>query len=435
MDGLGIWKRLLWKEIRESWGVVVMMLALPYVMFTLADRSSMGYTEYTDLLRATGSLGTYILLVLWAVGKGDRGRAGNQFSLSHLPVKPTRFWWTSFVVPALISALLGAWFGKCSTVLTSWNDGRGVAAGALEFVSMYSFCYYLSTAISKWLAILIGVTHVVSGGSLISTWNLDVIWIRQAMLFVTAVAVGAFVASYLFAWLANRKTLQVRQAISLGVMVVIALLPFAEGIDTRGSVLDRKEPPSDTHFIECSSRFYSVKGGAPGRIVVRSFSTKIAVVHKMPHPAVAVDVTDEGKVYLVQQKKDSKMIEVLLWDSRSDRTERLAAIPAGRKALAEYSGASLDPKRRYILMFVGDLIGRGNDAWLVDLKKGNGQIIVPCVQDFRLETGNDLCGYDAVWTNHNLYLSNLSAPLIKVDLRTMKAEPFDVFGDEGRHSR
>ena len=103
MNRSQVWKRLLWKEVREGWLPVTVGLLAPTVLFPLAFIYA-SWSWQRGMLLTVVVFGVHLLVILWAATKADRNRHGGDFQLGHLPVKPTVEWAASFAVPAVVVA-------------------------------------------------------------------------------------------------------------------------------------------------------------------------------------------------------------------------------------------------------------------------------------------------------------------------------------------
>jgi len=104
-----MWKRLIWREYREGRAALIIALVIPALMLRPA-----AFYETHGLRQAfglAGMLGANLVILFWAVSRGDSGRRSAGFELAHLPASPLSALTASFILPSLASALAGAAYG------------------------------------------------------------------------------------------------------------------------------------------------------------------------------------------------------------------------------------------------------------------------------------------------------------------------------------
>lgn len=374
MSKSNAFKRLLWKEFREDRFIILTLFLAPALLYTVANSPAL--FAMREIFIRVANMGAFVLLILWAAIKGDREKRGSEYSLTHLPVRPIATWITSFLFPAIIAAALGFWSGGWNNTLSGWQLDNGALLGMLEFLATYSFCYYFAAAFSKWLAIIIGVAHVGSGGTLISSWDHTVTWDIDAILFTISVAASAITASWIFLWLSNRKPLQIRQAISLFIMVFIAFIPAARGIDVSWfSGRESDHGGLDWNNYRSDAPVKVEEANKHGKWYMVDLTTGRKLYRQIGKSVTPMGIDRRNRAFFVQPASKGKM-NIIRWDTVENSVRTVAALPAGFDFISVY-GSSLDPDGRYLLLFTKSLLGEGQDILLIDLNNGRNRIAMP----------------------------------------------------------
>lgn len=418
MSILQILRRLLWKEFREDRAIVLFTFLMP-MSFFLAHQQKQA--NMRDIFLVSAFLLVYLMLILWAAAKGDSEGNGCRFSMKHLPINPSVRWFTSMLVSALIVVLLGAWFGFCTTFISGFDNAAAITAGLIDFLATYALCYYLASAFSKWLSIAIGILHVVTGGSLISAYGLYVCRAVDAVVLIVLLAVGAFAASYVFVWLANKKSIQARQGISIIVLLVILILPSYKKFNIYG-VFFRSESNASVSVVTCSALDnYNQIYHSDRVLFYRNYQTGKQAEHVFADSTVHIGTYGGSTVYLFQHLPNSKTAQIIRWNTDRNETQTVCKLPVRRKLETLFiSKDTIDTLGRFALFQTKAIWGEGQDLWLVDLNKGKAVLIFPCSEGIKIRQIGWSEKYATVLEEHVGLPYNMTP--IRIDLKTMKTE-------------
>lgn len=399
--------RLLWKEFREGWLVVLIAVALPPATLRLSMRMPFPMSsDATDLIRYSGVIGSYAALMLWAIRKGSRRRDEGKTPLAHVPVNPIFEKAISILIPLAISALIGVWVGAHVPI-----EGRSggyvpkspvVAAmllretqeTAMRFSSLYASsavagCYLMSAAISAWAGLLAGFVWTIVGLSWVTTLQQMSFDARHYwMAFVSRTAAGAVLCLALFI-LPRGRQLRASRIIAVALLAAIMFGPMAYDqfiapdqsayygdivySADRSLVLDSSVENAigskHTEKIVASTSVVSLTDRRTGRSVTRDFRGAVYLI----------GFDNAGYAYLVRQGIGSSRAGIIRWKGRS--ATLLATIPAAKGTVLRSTSwpgsGSISPDRRYLAFRLRCGLGDGMDVWIVNLRTGVGWVAFP----------------------------------------------------------
>lgn len=379
MNRLQVWQRLVWREMREGWVISLAAIALPPVLFPQGDRFPHD-NPYRGLLYGLGVYGIQLLLVIWGAVRGERKRKSGTFELEHLPVSPKAEWLFSFALPFVASALLGVWSG----IFLRNHSVYPVPAGAVDYALSFAVGYYFALIASQWIALLLGIIHLVTGNSFSLSGSYTDI---HSMMVTASVALGCAAGSFYYLAQHGRKSRAFRQLASLGIVVLFALIPIPFGPDFR---MVFHKSPKVGHVEELHDWDASHDSGPPYWLTIRrdpeKDSRKIIYtneltgekrVHEFAPRIEILTVQDKTHVYMLQKRPSSRIINLLLWDIRRDNVTRLISFDSGTVETKDNAWGNISPDGRYILVNMASLIGQGSDTWLVDIKRKRAEIVIP----------------------------------------------------------
>jgi hypothetical protein len=420
MSGLVVWKRLLWKEMREGWLILAAMFVLP-VLFSKAPDTTVG-----GLLRLSAWWFDQALVIIWASGKATRSKGGMEFTEGRLPTKPMIDWICSFLIPLIAVAAAGAWLARMTA--PEPFDSTFFRLMALDLAATFAICYLLSAITSYWMAVAIGMARVATGGlilmtSYMTTWN--------AVSVVARIGAGCAAGTLVFLVLARRKPLQERQAFALVAALLVALLPYVGHFDSREVFWWRESKPAegilgwwfqddrsktDMHTGRSYRRgVYTVDVIGRNQLEYREarslFDNQFVrrVHHGFSGDVGIIDATGAA-CHFAEQPFKSDRVRIIRWDVRSNRTRTLGSARLGSEALSRFGIASISPDERYVLMMSASTMGIGMDLWLLDLSKGNAVVVLD----------NSAFAMDAVhWYRDKALLYGSGRPVI-IDLNTKR---------------
>ena len=427
MSRVEIWKRLLWKEFKEGYLIVLMLIVIPPIVFPIVKANHHSRREIWQIFGWIIALGLPLLVVLWAAVKAGRQRNGSEFVRSHLPIGAVDGWIASVVPPLIISAIAGVWYA-------GWTEEFIIGLGrnpnfayncGLYFSTCFVVAYVFSLVLSMLPAILVGLFCTFMGMAFVSSTSTSAEAAEFAAFFMRAL-IGATVCSLLFSALLNRIKLIANQVMCLGLLAVIVFAPFAvqklfgpRQADFQEYQYDRSIQTSDGSIVVNAFAYSKAKNVT---VVYRDFRNVSSISRTFKRNIEMIDIQDRRYVYLVQQAKGEKYVRLISWDTKTNSLQKVCTIPAGRNALFDslrlsdyFSDEELagktHPDSHYLILALASGMGSGTDIWVIDLYKRKGVVVLPNVYPIRKLVR---------WDNHQALLLGCF-DTARVDLKTMSA--------------
>ncbi|MDO8586025.1 MAG: hypothetical protein Q7T82_03200 [Armatimonadota bacterium] len=452
MSAWQIWKRLLWKELREGWLPLLIIIVAPAVLFSAA-RAVYEYSPSRTMLNSVAAFGPPLIVAFWAASKsGGRGGA-KAFAAAHLPSTPLADWLSAFAAPALVSGFTGALYGRWSSQTAG---GAFVPLcellGAIYFASIFMLCRFLSRAFSMWPAVAAGAIWTFWNGSIFVAVAYAPEMVRSdfvglikesiasmrnlALLVLAASAVG----SLAFGVFLSRQTLPRRRIVSLSSALIAALavgVPFAV---TYYAFMAGRSPSGSSSAIYTLDGSIAITTGsaAKGRLpdVLAAFVDKRLGLNRtrsFSDTTRAIGLRDRRYVYLVSQKPDEDRIHILVWDAQTDRIREAMSFYAGVGAMRgpvsdatyDLSGddkvahsridavGAVSPDGKHALIYCDSPQGDGLDLWLASLRDKTGKLII---------ANTHFARGPVVWTSARAIVSG-EGPAMDIHLKTATAKP------------
>ena len=409
MNGTEVWKRLWWKEWRESRFALLIALFGPLPVLSIGST----WKRAEDVAQFFAACGFLTLINVWAAGKASRERQTNEFARTHLPATQLSEWLVSCLAPTLVALVVGAWYAAwhCAALdawhaayrssVSSWDQSTAIPVWALATAAIFAASYLLSRTVSYWFAVAVGVIGsvfvfliadiVLPQHSRDRVADLAVAWL--ARLFALCLA-GASAGSFFFAAVSGKLPARAAQVAAIGIALAIAVGPHVKTMATEVWHPDRVYDWAYTKTVSSPDRSLVVEtervvDTSPLKPTVtkvrfrdyrRDFKTQL----EMSAVALALGFRGRGEVVLAAQSPEERIVRIMVWDTATGRMKNAAAIPTRRDALADIARQSdpqpifsVSPDGALALVDLRALRGNGTDLWLVDLLTGRSRIVLP----------------------------------------------------------
>lgn len=414
-----IWDRLLWKSFKEGWLVVLLVFAAPPILFSLANQM---WDWQRGLFAFPAAAGAHLAIALWAAGRGGGKRQSSEHVWTHLPLTPTADWLSSLVVPTIITAGLGLWYGAWVAGMHRPDVFVLALSGALDLATTYLVCYFISAVISNWAAVIFGALRMV-GGTLISVWDLSSILLPDAIGFVARTAVGSLLASLLFVVIFQKKSLGFRQITSLCLLVVVIFAPGLKDLDI--SWLRSPENLPQLSGGQGYSLTYEVRSVVEDSFIrfrIENLEENTITFTDFKLDTQMLDMLDDKYVYLAQQLSLNDEPSILKWNVESNRVEHIAKLPAPG-CLLNYGDVRsyVSPNGHYLILTLKSLIGNGVDVWEVNLRTGKSAVILPHLRLDEIYGHSQYSSFRVSWEGNHAFIWGFDR-IYRVDLIRMQAD-------------
>jgi len=417
--------RLLWKEYREGWPVILAFILLPEIIFPLCKVFS-GVLVLQGLACAI-LFGVPLTAVLWASEKRRMIKQGRDLLAATLPVSPIQDWITLFLTPALAVGLCGGFM--CATCLfyaaiPEWRIGfwEGAAISIIAFM----FSSFLSKSVSHLLGIIVGTFWILAAAAFQVTHG-PLIWI-PILLAVAGLGLSE-----------SRKYGPKKQK-AFGVVVLISLVLIFQW-NTIAELLHNPSARLGGQFNDVS-----VTGKASGKHARawtdgphvinyeewssnRALSVKpVTIKHVFSGLAIPVGIANQARVCILNQKPGSSDVSIVRWDPKTDRIDSLITLDSKtvdlnsfNKGFMSYlnpyeympSPGIMDDHETKLLLNLSSSIGLGRDLVIVDITTGAHKLLL----------ANTIFAWsNATWMKDKVYLTGIF-PAYEINTKDFTVKP------------
>ncbi|MDO8586027.1 MAG: hypothetical protein Q7T82_03210 [Armatimonadota bacterium] len=423
MTAWQIWKRLLWKELREGWAIAAAAFAAPHALLSAPGAGAPLAMYSWPLL--------HILVILWAAGKANRNKSGEAFAQTHLPGDAFAGWFCSFLLPMLVCAAAGV--SLLLRLQTGTVEPRIVDLVAVDMAATFAVCYLISAIGSFWAAVAMGAIRAGSGGLIVFAMQgpYESIESIEAVEFVIRTWIGCAAGTAVFAVLARRWPFQYKQIAALLTAAVIITVPLSGPFqfDSRQIFWWRDTAPEGGiagWWFQDVSPYYTPTRDRQGTCFSTRRSDYLAGYDRLEYidpatgkPKTCLFKRDIGIVrlgrdesVLAQQLPGSDRVKLIFWDLKSGKTRETASVKLKKDAFNRFDMSSVSPDRRYVLMKSTPPSGSGVDLWVMDVVGGNAELVLD---------NAGIAKDDILWLKDRVFLSGTGRPAI-VDLRTKRGK-------------
>jgi hypothetical protein len=432
MQAWDIWTRLLWKEWRQGRAILGVLLAVPPVTFLFAELGPNRPSFLGEVSLLLGAFAPPLLTALWAAAKASRTAPAGEFAQAHLPVRPLAPWGASFLTPLLVAGLCGAWYGICARALPDWHRGslapsaQAASLGAACLATTFAASYLVSITVSFLPAVLVGAFSAFGTAAVLLDLFLGGrrVHFPLLLLYCWRLAFAGMLASFAFAVLGRKRSLRPARAGLLCLALGLLVLPPLPEVLTS---LVRQSAPAGGCVMEAPDGSFFLNAyadpGHPDHVLLHFSDRRNATTRERAfrRSAIVIDVRDRRYVYLAQQLRGQRQVEILVWDSVTNAVRPLASLPAGRNALPRKAfwrrWGHVSPQAHYLVLALPTTSGGGqSDLWVVDLRSGRSAVVLPD-QLFATER--------ASWRKDRVILSGFGNAVV-VDLKAARARFLEI---------
>jgi len=412
-----IWGRLLWKEWREDWPILLIGVALPLLTLPMSKREGWGAFDISVLGLVA------ILVTLWAADRAQRAGLGRTDTRIYLPATMVTRWLFIYLVPMAVPALIGLSVGW---MIAGWHPGRDsvlnvLAAGMLYILSAFLLSTTLTAIFTALPAIIAGVVWA------FATFDIG-LPAAQLPLFIGMIAI-CLVATVLWETVARKRNPLAGRIVLALLLLFVVFHPWELGPElglekssysgphVPSSVIDRQRylrvsvhnidrkttrVPAHLTYQEVELAVYLRKGEEQAQLV-----------QTFPQIAEPLGFIDGTHVLVGHQPAGSPIVHLFNWDIRSNIVTETGRFTAVRDFLTRASGVCLTPDGRYLAVTVRNA-RQSNNLWIVDLPHGQVTMAMANVM-MELNSLNE-----CAWIDDRLYIGNYSRPNVIIDLQTMR---------------
>jgi len=388
MDAFQVWKRLLWKEYREGRLVVLLAAAAPFVLFSLPT-----HHPPSAMFVVPGAVGVHLAIAFWGAGRGGGKRTGSEFAWTHLPTNPAVEWLASMVVPTIVIAAVGAWYGLMAEQDASGSAsgfGYGMSfplAGMLDLATTFTICYLISMVISNWAAYIFGVFRLV-GGTLISVWDLNLIDTPDAVWTVMRTLAAAILGAFIYVVLLRKRSTAMRQGVSLAVVVLITFAPLIPEIPIRqavsGWISGRQASDILSSYTlqsdDGSVNIHATKPYMQGKAYLVMRDYRLGITRKRRFPVCWVfKVQPDGRAYMAHAENSG--VQIIEWNGIKDQVRTVVTMPVRGRFFGGIGWqCSVSPDGRYMALILKSMLhDDAADLWVLDLCNKSSKLVLPSV--------------------------------------------------------
>jgi len=422
-----VWLRLLWKEMRESWTIVGICLALPLVLMPLCRRVDEGFRS---VLLYMGLVICALLIALWAVDRVHNRGLVRAKSRTQLPVPLPLRWMATFVLPLPIPVLTGS----VLAVMLHMYDAKVPFAYfltvlVLGMMSLFWLTTALTTLITPIPAVLVG-----TGWAMVIVYYLgeDMWQTPNHALFVRA-GLAALLASLVWEFFARRFRYLPGRLVAMFALLAIILGPTSLFSDLNTMVAQARsnqdsgggigyyETPDHAVLLQEENGENRQTKVWENRLAYHDRRTDIYKSRVMQEYFTPLGIVRETRVLLMQQQPAERALHLLEWETRSDQVREIMHLPAQQGDIFRLRYTNADPQGRYLLLGFRSRRNTGSDLWLIDLAQKRATLVLTGIQ--HLEWFNSDAN-SCTWLPDHALLTSYSGT-VRVDLATMRAAYVD----------
>lgn len=420
-----IWGRLLWKEWREDWPILLAGILLP--LLTLPMNHRQGW-EHFDTSIVVGLVS--ILVALWAADRARRAGIVQSGARIYLPAHAATRWVFAYLAPLMVSVLVGnalgvmmhAWLGSGQIAV-----GLALGTGMLFMTAVFLLCSVLTPVLSFIPALIAGV---------LLAFTYDATQPQRQIALYVIIAVAALVASLLW------EACAARQRYWAGRVAVILLLLFVIVNPLIMPDVFQFKPPVQHSEVRpiCSSdnalcvrAFYAGSKIAYWEQSNAQYDTGLEFIDNRRSislietfaPAVQPLDFEQDHVILAQQTRDEDAVHLLRWYPQTRTRQEIMRFRAERGFVDTILRASLSPDGHYlaILQTRFDTLDNNmplTNVWVIDLKVRRARAVM-----IKLPFQPSYWDASVSWSGSRLYLSGSGNGAV-IDLATMRGIMLDA---------
>lgn len=448
MDRRDVWKRLLWKEVREDrWPLGIALVSMT-ALYALASAYPTYGSSVGQLLAILASGSVHLALAIWGATRGDSGRSVKEFEFTHLPTSPMLNWGVAIGIPTLASAVLGLWYGFMAQEATSREGLIPLPLiGALDLALTYAVCYFMASLVSLWAGILIGMAQLM-GGTLIPVWQSEMPTDAYTLIFAGRTLAAGLTGALILAMLRRTASPAAQKGAALGAAVLILYGPMiVQGLpellhstprvvepEPRFSASTYQSPDGAVVVAaDLNVPRAELEAGRTGIMVVDNARNIIGRTVFLHQDIEIIGALRDGRAFLAQQRPGSRTVSIIEWDYVHNRTSTRARLTTGTKALTDrsegYGGVFLafhgmehglyareiSPDGRYVILGLGALIGSTADIWVMDLERGRSKVALLAIPEV----------VSTVWKSDHVLLGTENGAF-RINLRTFECARFRI---------
>lgn len=376
-------KRLLWKEMRESYLVYAALFLIPLIIFPM--RTSLYYNS--SFISGVVSISAFLvplLIVFWGSEKGMHDNLVMRSQKFILPITPIQSWIINFLVHAVILAFLGFWYLKLFLEFVNplnYDVTIPPSIGISFFVSIYAISYNFTSAFTRWTGMLLGILWMIVFFVYLSSKskqfnNNEWVWL--------AIVVFCFILATLSLQIFRKKGAAFVRRINLTLFILPLIFVCILAVKT-GNYFEVFMPLSrsatlNSEKIKNNLIAYKDQSYMKNRIRNQYFSNKPGFNRKFKGYIDVISLQDKRYIMLLNSPEFSVNAKVLKWDTKTNKIEkymqwRRFINPLQKKYLYFYIES---PSGKYTIINQESAIGDGYDLILIDL---NEKQIIPLLVD------------------------------------------------------
>jgi len=251
MDSMSIWKRLIWKETRESLPIIALGIVAPALLFGAQKTGQSVLGQVMLFLMVIG-------IFIWASEKANLKRNRTDFEQTFMLMPFTTDWIASFLFPALIVVGIAAWLGFWMGLSSGWSHVyQSFIYGAVGLLSGFCVCNVTSRAFTLVFGIVAGLFWMIPTVALliVSTSSQPVPGVVEKLFALAARAsVGAVIGSALPLICSGHKLGGRSELIPFVVTALVCFVPYI------GQLFDVQATENSTYANYCTRGGHSLDG-------------------------------------------------------------------------------------------------------------------------------------------------------------------------------